>query len=304
MRNRDDGVLYMLTGLKHAVNLAVAVHALREGKHWDGPICIAAGCADSHEVAAKIAADRRSGEVTVKRWDAPTKQSTGKRGSGVQYANKCEMHRLSPFERTIFMDADTVVVGDISDLLSLDEQVRLTRFANWASNQPPVRSRVEGWREHDPEGVAVMLSAAYPAINTGVIGFTRQAKRWFDAWRELTHRNLSFICDEIAAQWMCPRHPHMVMPEKFNASPIYSLARHGPLSVNADPRIWHFHGKKQVKHPHGRHLWWPRYQAAIADDFAELPQWTPAGDKRLRSYLADPSCFGPDWRPSPEVQDA
>lgn len=294
----NDGVLYMLTGTKHAVNLAVAVHALREGRHWDGPVCIAAGCAESHEVAAKIAADRRSGEVTVKRWDAPTKRSMGRGGSGVQYANKCEMHRLSPFDRTIFMDADTVVVGDISGLLSYDEQVRLTRFANWASNQPPVRKRVEGWRQFAPKEVATMLAAGYPAINTGVIGFTSAAGRWFDAWREMTHRNLSFICDEIAAQLIFPWYPHMIMPETYNTSPIYSWSRQGPLAEGADPRIWHFHGKKQVKHPHGRYLWLPRYKAAIADGFAELPKWTPGSDKRLRAYLDDPTCYGDDWMPS------
>lgn len=278
-----DGIIYMLTGDKHANHLAVSVLSLRE--HWDGPVALIAGCDKGETICRHIEQDKRLGEIEVIRWDAPTRRTAKKPGQ--QYANKCEMGRLSPFDRTIFLDADTLVVGDFTDMFPEPgtEQVRLTTFADWKTTGNLMRSRIERWRNEMPKEVALMAGHPYPAINTGVIGFTRLSTKWFKTWKTTTLKRVEFICDEIAAQLIFPWHPHCVLDERWNCSVVYSWDRHGAEAANPDPRIWHGHGFKFVKKETGRQLWVPYYRRAIDGNYAKIADWTNNVQKPPKKYL-------------------
>ena len=66
----EDGVVYMLTGIKHAAMLVVSIMSLRQ--HYHGPVCLIAGDGPSIDICNRIKQDKVIGVgVTVKEWPAP-----------------------------------------------------------------------------------------------------------------------------------------------------------------------------------------------------------------------------------------
>jgi len=284
------GVIYQISKTRHAAVLVCSVASLRN--HWRGPVQIIAGCFESQAVAEAIAGDDRLcggfSSVEVVPWKAPLERGAG-------YANKTLVRDLCHFRQAIFLDADTLVVGSLGGLFPTEAApVVLTQFADWWSTGKRIKGRTEKWRHVAPELVELSQRApGVPAVNTGVFGFDRdESKPWFDEWRDLTHKNVSFICDEIAAQLLVRPAGHGGVPVRvvgpvYNASPIY------PGGEAAGVKVWHFHGKKHLRREAGRRLWVPWLEAAMAEDWAGIRGWEPAGlgDPSLRSYLADPGKF-------------
>jgi hypothetical protein len=273
----------MLTGSKHGAQLAVAVFALRY--RYDGPLALIAGNREGREVCQRIADDPRSGPVQLVTWDAPTGG-----GKGLQHANKCQITELMPYDEAVFLDCDTLVVGDITELFPRPgtEEVVLTQFANWWSNDRKIKGRTEPYRDILPAEVARSQSSRYPAINTGTFGITKRSTRYVARWKTACQQRPKFMCDELVAQVIFPDFPHRVLDERWNCSPIFSHARYGPPN-DADVRIWHGHGWKFITRSHGHVIWMPYYHAAAAQGFAQLGEWAPAVDKKLRKVLEDGS---------------
>ncbi len=273
--SRGRGVVYMLTGDKHAVQLVVSIYCLRQSG-WDGPIALIAGCDNSKLLGGVLGS---AADVQLVPWDAPRGKPRG-----VQYANKTFLGELSPYDESVFLDADTLPVGDFSKMFPEDDEVRITRFVDWVTTGSMMGKRIREWSETCPELVQRQTAEPYPAINTGVIGFSSRCAGFMNAWRELCHRNIRFICDEIACQLMFPDHPHLVLDQRWNCSPIY--CDEVQSFDREDVRIWHGHGWKFIKKHSGRAVWLPWYKAAVADNFAGLADWTPGSDKKLKAFLS------------------
>lgn len=276
-------VIYMLQGSKHAVVLAVAIRSLRD--HYEGPVTILAGDVTGRDYAGRIAADERL-HVRVHAWAAPQ----GPRGTG--YANKTHMGRLAAglatgTGGTVFLDADTLVTGDIGDLLRVGpDEVLLTQFADWTTRSRHIAKRVKSWKgKVPPDWIDRCLDHHWPAINTGVLAWGENTAQWHETWAAITRRNITFICDEIAAQILLPHcDPDRVrvLPDWYNCSPIHATEE----TRTRHARVWHGHGFKFVRRPQGLAVWWPHYERAIDENVAGLRDWTPAGDKHLRRHLA------------------
>lgn len=275
----QHGVCYMLTGGKHGTQLAVSLYSLR--RHYDGPVALIAGNEEATEICQRLDEDPRSGRTTVICWTAPVGG-----GKGLQHANKVEIARLSPFDETVFLDCDTLVVGDFRDLWPRPgtEEIVLTQFADWKSDSRRIRKRTEPYRRIAPAQVARSQAHPYPAINTGTFGFSRRSTGYLKRWAELTRALPRFMCDELVAQIIFPDFPHRVLDERWNCSPIFSHPRYGPPRDH-DVRIWHGHGWKFITRTHGRRIWWGTYQMALADNFAQMAGWSPGRDKRLARVL-------------------
>jgi hypothetical protein len=192
---------------------------------------------------------------------------------------------------TAFLDADTLVVGDVGALLdtAAAAQCCATQFARWQTTHAALRRRIAAWRglkqdRCDPAWLKQLVDEAQrprPAVNSGVVAVRRGAailRPWLDL--TLAGRR-TFICDEIALQLLLPRCPHRVLDCRYNCSPLYAAGQ-------ADVRIWHFHGGKHVRGGAGRQIWWPAYQQCTAANVAGLAEWTPGADSRLRALLASP----------------
>jgi len=275
------GVCYMLTGAKHGAQLAVAIYGLR--KVYDGPVALISGNDAAHEICDRIRDDPRAGHIDPVQWEAPVGG-----GKGLQHCNKTRITELMPYDEAVFLDCDTLVVGPFAELWPRTgtEEIVLTQFAQWKSNDRKIKGRTEHWREFAPAQVARMHAHPYPAINTGTFGISKKSTKFVAKWRELTEKRPSFMCDELAAQLLYVEHPHRVLDERWNCSPIFSYNRYGPPK-DGDVRVWHGHGWKFITRPQGWQIWHPYYEAAVAQGFAKLGDWAPLVDRKLRGVLED-----------------
>lgn len=270
----DKGVLFLISGNRHVNVLAVSIYSLRHSG-CRLPIHIAVGDEYPEPMVKQIAEDKRLGPITWQRWDKPSSHRNDK------YRQKCFMDGLSPFEKTVYLDADTLVRGSIEPLFDfgMRHAVTLTQFSDWTSNGRKIPNRIRPWNDVAPSDVEQMLRKAYPAINTGIIAFdkSRDSQLFFQEWRELTAKKICFICDELSAQLIFWRHACRVVDDRWNASPVHSR--------QSEPVIWHGHGSKFIKREQGRKIWLPWYDACVEFNVGGIANWTPSGDKHLREYL-------------------
>ena len=289
----NKGVLYYNAGSRHGIHLIVSIMTLRD--HYKGPVAIC--CEEDgpgRDVAEACAADDVLGPIKV----VPDKDLRS--GSkGISYHAKTKLPRFSPFESTIFLDADTAVVGDIAPLWPdpATGEVILTRFADWVSTGKKVNQRIKGWSEVEPARVRRMLDPphdsapismiaydpqgrrAWPAINTGVLSWSRTSEAFCEDWTHTGARRISFLGDEIAAQLIFPDHNVKVVDCRFNASIVFDTKRIGFDFSTA--RIVHGHGMKFWKRPIGRSFWLPFYERALSGNRGNIQSLRPA-DKMWR----------------------
>lgn len=268
----DKGVLYFIIGTRHWAVLIASMLSLR--RFYDGPIGLMFPDDGDDELFNRVSADPILSPIIPVRF----KLDKYRRHSG--YMNKPKMIQLSPFDSTVFLDADTLIAKPIDDMfIEPDGEVCLTKFANWTTKGKKIKGRISKWLRAEPERVQRQLDTEYAAVNTGVLAFGGGvlSRRFGDHWLDTTSRNPRFIADEIAAQLIYPEHGCILLDDRYNCSPLYGANRD-------DAVVWHFHGKKHLR-PQAIDLWWPVYSEAVEKNVAGIRDWTPAGDKRLREHL-------------------
>lgn len=251
------GVLYLLTGQSHGLLLTVSLHSLR--KHYAGEVAILTDTTDG--MAATIARDKRLRAkcivIGMKR----------ERRNSTLLAKTC-LHHWTPFDPTVFLDADTIPVADVSPLFSAVPlaSVLLTEFSDWKLSSSPYKARCERFAYeagrmplfHD------CLRRNDPCINTGVFAFYRDAPL-LEEVRELAHRGLRvFIPDECAMQ-LAYHGKAAVVDDSWNLSP-----RHG--RHRAIVKVHHAHGSR-VLNPATRNLWLTLLGEVWKDNIGGVRAW-------------------------------
>lgn len=157
---------------------------------------------------------------------------------GSSLLDKARMMELSPFESTLFLDADTVVLGDLT----------------------------EGFDRAEATGVACCIcecpwARRYPSLsqhrnlieyNTGVLFFTNYATELFKQWQRLSttlDSRLPFKTPDGPCEMECNdqasfaeavrithRIPH-VLPLNWNFRPRWHHGAFGPIKVWHDPCV-------------------------------------------------------------------
>lgn len=256
------GVLYLNVGMRYMTRLAVSIHSLRQ--HYGGPVtvmCWPQGVRDfvfTYFQALNV--ETRLIPLFVPRRNAC-------------YSAKPTIMRNSPYERTVFLDADTLVTGDITPLFPEGNEVVVTRFSDWVTTGRKVRGRIEGWRKVATEFVDDALSAPHPAINSGVMGFHHTSSFLTD-WQSLTAKRSCFICDEIACQICYRHHPYRLLDERYNFSPIHGKATDGIV-------VRHHHGDRHCQDAE----WRVAFLGAWNTNLCSIMSWAPADDKSLAVHM-------------------
>lgn len=232
------GIIYYITGQSHGLLLTVSLHSLR--KHYAGPVAILTDTLTG--VPASIAADRRL-NVSLVQIDLKRERKNS------ALLAKTYIHRFSPFDPTVFLDADTIPVADPSALFQVPQgKVLFTEFSDWRLATSPYKARCERFA-HEAGRMPLFhdcLRRNDPCINTGVFAFWKDAPL-LEEIRELAHRGLRvFIPDECAAQLLYPGKA-VVVDDRYNLSPRHG--KHRALAV-----CWHCHGSR-VLNPATRDLW-------------------------------------------------
>ena len=150
---------------------------------------------------------------------------------------KPRMFAISPFDETLFLDVDTVVLGRLDYAFERAQRFGLACTIN---ENPWAR------RYGDPT-----LSGDMIEYNTGVLFFTRQARPLFDAWADCASRldsSIEWVDDGRVHRMPCNDQAGFakavedtgtspfVLPLNWNYRPMFHRAFCGPL------RIWHDYG--------------------------------------------------------------
>lgn len=165
--------------------------------------------------------------------------------AGSSLLDKASMFEFSPFEETLFLDADTVVL----DRLDFGFEMAVRHGLACCICECPWARRYGGIRGDMVE------------YNTGVLFFTRKAKPVFDAWKARARTVDSSI------RFFRDRNELAVMP--FNDQAAFALA----VAENAAPFIlpmnWNFR-------PQWHRSWWGPVKIwhDYVDPPAEMVAWT------------------------------
>lgn len=272
MSQEKRGIIYYNTGQSCLVRLLVSLHSLR--KWYQGPVAIVSEGEESHSICDRIASAL---DAQVIHWE-----STVPEGKNHAYLAKTRLNKATPFDTTVALDADTLVVGELDSLFPVAEKHAfcVAQFAQWKTSGRICSRRIVEWRSWLPDDIEPALSFG-PAINIGVMAFRRDASI-FDDWSDAAPMGRElFIPDEISCQILLHRHPHHILASNWNCSCKYD----NPL--RAEVRVIHYHGRKHCRRglPFHGILWMEGYKAVVQQDLAGVQTWGPAGDRMLRKYL-------------------
>lgn len=269
----DSGVVMLLSSREYASRLVVCLLSLR--RWYTGPVTLFVTEDDMLWFGIKFERDNRL-DCEVRRIPASLHTSTS------AYLLKLQAITMSPYSRTVFLDADMIVCGDISPLFPLSgEQVVVTQFANWVTTSNPVKSRILQWLRlpFDCE-LSRRISTAlegYCAINTGALGVDLKSfdiEEWLRM--ALLGRNCTLF-EEIALQLLLPDTAHRFLDCRFNCSAVYA-----PMTSNV--RVWHFHGGRHLASPHSRSLWMGGFADCFSGNVADVRSWWRYADPYLERY--------------------
>lgn len=266
----------ILGSFDYGVRLITSLAALRQW--YDGNVTVFVTKDDAEWIGLACARDDRL------RCDISLVEPVGSAPNG-HYVLKSHCAGRTPYQRTLLLDADTVCVGPINELLACnDSDLCVTRFASWSTNDSPVRDRILEWLNLPDRQLcgtslnAVVLAALRRkvAINSGVVSYGRNSQL-VSLWPELTAfgRDCT-LCDEIALQLLITRVYHRIVDQRYNCSPVFS-------PTCDDVRIWHFHGCRHLETALSRSLWLPLFRYCLDCNIANIRRWWRDADPVLRT---------------------
>lgn len=233
--NNQNGVIYYNKGLKCIARLAVSIYSLR--KLYPGRIRVVTdddesslGCDILKNICTTLDA-----ELFITKFPTPE-------GNKTALLNKTIINTKSPFEVSVFLDADTLIVGPIDELFmwGREHEFVVPQFHDWKT-KGKIGKRIKCWEHVFPDKMETALSFG-PAINCGVYAWHKDSELMKHWWNQtMKGRDVHRIPDETCLQVILPEYKHYVAPSEFNASCRYG----DPFRSNV--RIIHYHGNKHCR---------------------------------------------------------
>ncbi len=266
------GVIYYNSGTSCAARLLVSLASLRE--HYKGPVTLLSEGEASHPLCEKIGGAL---DAEVVRWESGVKP-----GKNAPFLAKTRLHLGTPYQTTVALDSDTLVVGPIDELFVLAERGMfcVAQLGKWRTQGRIIQARLRKWADILPDDLDA-ASQFGPAINTGVMAFCKGASI-FKEWHDVAEQGREhFIPDEVSCQMMLHRHKHRILDGRWNRS-----CRHDDPDL-PETRIIHYHGRKHCRPglPFHSDKWVAAYDEVMRKNLADLSEWAPAGDRQLARHV-------------------
>lgn len=264
----NKGIIYFNQGTKCLTRLCVSIHSLR--KVYNGAVTV---------IHVGDVPDSIRGYIARMGCAFLNIPATGE----APLVRKAQMWRYSPYDLTMFIDADTLIVGRVDEYFHLIAEYGFCTgwFAGWKTTGGTMSGRIKAMEKcTSKEEVLHALEYGY-ATNTGIFGFKKD-HAILPAWEKLTreaHKSgCSPIPDELACQMLLPYHRHWLAPIKWGVSVNKSSEEH-----YADMRIIHYHGRKHVRELPICSPWKQEFKAVLR----ECPEVAEYADRRLRRYMGE-----------------
>lgn len=267
-----QGVVYYNYGNRHLLRLCVSIDSLR--RIYQGPVTLLY----DGSLQLWFIAFLRSKRVRTIALTSPF--------PGNPLLRKTQLWRFSPYDKTVYLDADTLILQPIDELFEFlqTDAFWVTQFADWLTAEPAIKQRILDWKRCCPDDLIQEALKIGPAINTGVFGWSKgQSSKLFSAWESLAQKGYSagvnpIFLDEIALQLVLPRNAVRIAGAEWNES-----VKH-PRALN--PKIIHFHGRKHCSDLHLSELWKAHYwEMRWSSKRFCVPFGHSFGDRSLASYL-------------------
>lgn len=311
-----NGVIYSLSGPAYAELLTVSLWTLR--RHYWGDVAIVCSGPQCREAMEPLAEEPRLAPVRLIDHELPPVRRHA------QYCVKPSVALASPFDRTVFLDADTIVLGPIDELFHAP--LTVTQFSNWITTGRIIGGRIRQWMEpfypelpHDTAiqpGMVISWSLkGAPKFKARVLeiepkrgDMPREAKLVDAVAHELARRQLEL-----------PRPAINTGVFAFSTEARSALAAWEALTLRNWQRsftdelamqlVWQYAGARLlndrwnwsvqfgqapdpvVMHFHGRkHVrghaakWMPHYDEARREDVAGIASWGGRWDKAVANY--------------------
>jgi len=273
------GVIMFNRGDKIVVRAIVALYSIR--KHYDGPITFYVEDPYPHEFDEVLKYFKCDIVHNETRHDFKT------------LVRKNSLFENPPYDRTLWIDADVIVVGKIDEMFNyLDEKdvdFCIPCFAGWRSTGNHITKRIKRFEGIAEDKYLQEALKEHPAVNTGILSF-KKSEKWSEFvryWTNLAQKGSEhhvFIPDETAAQILYPSMSewglkYFIAPTDFNVSVLHD---HGQ---SKDPRIYHFHGDKNVLDVPTCDFWKKEFKEMCDSNIANINAFLKYADKRLEKYL-------------------
>jgi hypothetical protein len=266
-----QGVLYLNQNQKCIVRLLVSVFSLR--KHYSGPISLIAVGDQPKWFTDKI--KTMNVDIVPVHTDMHIPA----------LVRKARLHEYSPYDVSMFIDADTLIVAPIDEYFDKIREYKFCtgEFAGWKTSGGTMSRRIKSFSPVVPDYVEPALNYG-KATNTGIFGFTKDSpvlEEWKWIAEEGWLNGCSRIPDEVGCQMLLHKYKHWLAPVEWGTS-----VKYGDTGKNL--KIVHYHGRKHVHPLPLCNLWkqayWELYYSFPSETDRKLFT-KPHGDRRLGRYL-------------------
>ena len=254
-----DGVIYNVFGKRAVLDALVSLWSLR--RFHKGPVLLSATDSVSLSLARnRLAEEQRLHpfQVMDNRNAMPTTSRTWRARC---WLFKTQLPLLTPFDRTLYLDADTVVVGKIDELWPESGEWVFSSNGGRRSKDKITQRHVTNYETMFPELVARTRRKGHMAINNGVLAWSGNGGPWRDEWERIAYAHQTYENDEAAAQLIYTDARHRMVDTRFNANPHYGIKANGD-----DVRIWHGQARRFTRNQLGRQIWWAALGECIRDN--------------------------------------
>ena len=267
------GVVYFLHGQKHAIPLVVSLYSLR--KHYQGDVALITTQLTTLP-AFGISIDpmlRVTRTMQIPLMTAEGGNYTKGQGEfNRPMITKAALHRHTPYDLTLHLDADTLILGDPPVLLDLADCHKHTTVLPTRAQMNP--ERAENMNRFC-EAAKCSWNPKYLPVNTGVMAYWKDAPL-MEAVLQLAIRGATAhrIADELAMQALYPGFPHVLVTDEWNWSPLYG--------EDPDPKIMHSPGCRMTLGKM-RQPWLEHFREVWDNDVASVRQW---GGEEAKVWLS------------------
>lgn len=269
MTRETNGVIYFNRGKKCIVRLILCIQSLR--RFYDGPITV---FIEGEQPSQLLNDLKRIFQVDFISDNNP---------NSATLVRKIEISQKSPYDITLFIDADMLILGDISEFFdeAKTHDLVASHFTDWKSNGGTITRRIKRFSERCPTYINAAIKYG-PAINTGIYAYPKNSPIWKEWWDVATwgQNKGIYIPDEVACQVIAPQYNCKVLSSQYNVSVIYG--EHIP-----DKRVIHYHGRKHCKEFKLCELWIKEFIEACKLNLCHIQDYTGRefGDRRLSNFL-------------------
>lgn len=277
-KSETRGIIMFNRGDKCVVRAIVAMNSIR--KFWDGPATfyVETPYPKEFDEACKFF------NFDVIHNDEKHELKT--------LVRKTDMFGNPPYDRTLWLDADMVVVGKLDEMFDMldDADCVIPHFCGWHSDGKIISKRINRFEKIADEKYFKKSLEHNPAVNTGILSFKKSDKwkKFVEYWVDLADKGSKkniFIADEVAFQILYPSADEWgikvkIAPTDFNVSVLHD---HGN---SKDKRVIHFHGQKHVLDVEMCDIWKKEFADLMEKNVANINYFASNyADKRLDKFI-------------------